>query len=153
MMADPGFLARTRTEGRPHRLPCRAGVLEPCASSGVGTCCPFISSTISSHEKTRPCWEQSPPCLCTVASSVSGSSVLTLWVLPFLLPAASRRHSRSTSALATADSVGQSGEQVLMHDWLLHVLSHTHRNICFHQCRLALGMYAPHPPPCALIFF
>lgn len=43
----------------------------------------------------------------------SGTCVLTLWVLPFLLPAASRRHSRSTSALSTAESVGQSGEQVL----------------------------------------
>lgn len=39
--------------------------------------------------------------------------VLILWVLPFLLLAASRRHSRSTSALSTADSVGQSGEQAL----------------------------------------
>lgn len=48
-----------------------------------------------------------------VAFPVSGSSVLILWVLPFLLPAASRRHSRSTSALSTAESVGQSGEQVL----------------------------------------
>lgn len=40
--------------------------------------------------------------------------VLILWVLPFLLLAASRRHSRSTSALSTADSVGQSGEQALI---------------------------------------
>lgn len=39
--------------------------------------------------------------------------MLILWVLPFLLLAASRRHSRSTSALSTADSVGQSGEQAL----------------------------------------
>lgn len=44
---------------------------------------------------------------------VLSTCVLILWVLPFLLLAASRRHSRSTSALSTADSVGQSGEQVL----------------------------------------
>lgn len=59
------------------------------------------------------CWQQSLHFLWTVAFSVLGTSMLTLWVLPFLLPAASRRHSRSTSALSTAESVGQSGEQVL----------------------------------------
>ena len=82
-------------------------------SLGIGTCYPFISSAISVHEKTWPCWEQSLRFLQTVAFSVSGTRVLILWVLPFLLPAASRRHSRSTSALSTAESVGQSGEQVL----------------------------------------
>jgi len=46
--------------------------------------------------------------LWTVAFPVWGTSVLILWVLPFLLPAASRRHSRSTSALSTAETVGQS---------------------------------------------
>lgn len=34
-------------------------------------------------------------------------------LLPFLLLAASRRHSRSTSALSTSESVGQSGEAAL----------------------------------------
>lgn len=47
-------------------------------------------------------------CFCVLSTCV-----LILWVLPFLLLAASRRHSRSTSALSTAESVGQSGEEVL----------------------------------------
>lgn len=40
--------------------------------------------------------------------------------------------------------------------WLLHTSqSHAHPSICFHQCRLALGMYALHVrfPPRASIFF
>lgn len=79
--------------------------------------CPFICNAISFHCVT--------PVLVLVMHILFGlwcgggcffvlsTCVLILWVLPFLLLAASRRHSRSTSALSTADSVGQSGEQVL----------------------------------------
>lgn len=89
---------------------------------GLGARCPFISNTISFHEDARLCREQ-PRALRPAAAAVRGSRVLTLWVLPFLLPAASRRHSRSTSALATADSVGPSGEHVFMHACLTRIVT------------------------------
>ena len=115
---------------------------------GLGARCPFISNTISFHEDARLCRQQ-PRALRPAAAAVGGSRVLTLWVLPFLLPAASRRHSRSTSALATADSVGPSGEHVFMHACLTLIVT------LFPSDSLAVGMDAPHifPPQCASVFF
>lgn len=105
--------------------------------------------------RKRGLWRQLLHFLWTVAFCL-GTSVLILWVSPFLLPAASRRHSRSTSALSTADSVGQSGEQVLTACLGFSISSSPHSfYIRFHQCWLALGMYALHSlprPQCAWIF-
>ena len=81
------------------------------------------SPTPSLFMRKHGCVGSSPRALRPLAAAVWGSHVLTLWVLPFLLPAASRRHSRSTSALATADSVGQSGEHVFMHACLTLIVT------------------------------
>lgn len=83
----------------------------------VGAC---TVSVMHSYTASFPCHYETP-LLVAVTRIAFGlwhflsrvKCVLILWVLPFLLLAASRRHSRSTSALSTADSVGQSGEQAL----------------------------------------
>lgn len=134
-----------------------SGSCHGCAPEVWAAGCTGWGSALAVHSSPTPslfmrkhgCVGSSPRALRPMAAAVWGSRVLTLWVLPFLLPAASRRHSRSTSALATADSVGQSGEHVFMHACL--TLIATCVSIFFASSWHGCTSYF-FPPQCASIF-